>query len=181
MSYRREPVRSVFPLVALFLLAVGISACGGGSASSTSPAPAASVTALPGLTQADKKQDRAAYRAVQMRAINVYIADGTSPAERRKMGERIAAMPEVVAYHYVTEREALDRAAHMSKRWERVVETLTINPLPASFDILVRDVADVPVVAARFYDDPLVDNDPGTHTGVYARGGSSLLKASPSP
>jgi cell division protein FtsX len=97
------------------------------------------------------------------------------------MAERIAAMPEVVAYHYMSKREALERARRMFERAGRSLPPLAGNPLPASFDILLRSVADVPIVAARFYDDPLADNDPGTHNGVQARGGSTLLQASPSP
>jgi hypothetical protein len=38
--------------------------------------------------------------------------------------------------------------------------------LPASFEIVVKTRSDVLPVARRFFNDPLVDNDPGTHDGV---------------
>jgi hypothetical protein len=69
----------------------------------------------------------------------------------------------------------------MFERAGRPLPRMTVNPLSASFDILLRSTADVPIVAARFYDDPLVDNDPGTHNGVKARAGSVPPQASPSP
>ena len=49
-------------------------------------------------------------------------------------------------------------------------QNLPINPLPASWEIQVKDANQVDAVAAKFFDDPAVDNDPGTHNGVkYAR------------
>ena len=97
------------------------------------------------------------------------------------MAERIAAMPEVVAYHYVTKAEALKRFAAYSERIAKVTENLPINPLPASFEILVREGEDVTAVARRFYDDPLVFNDPGTHNGVTIGAKTPARSATASP
>jgi len=175
-------VRSLPLFVALLLVAAAVAACGdGGSASSPPPTPAGLVTALPGLAPADKKQDPVVYRAVQRRVLSVFIADGTTPDELRGMAVRIAEMPEVVAYQYVSKREALERAKRMLERARGSVPPMAGASFPASFDILLRSVADLPIVAARFYDDPLVDNDPGTHNGVLARGGSTLLLPLSSP
>ena len=69
---------------------------------------------------------------------------------------------------YISKDEALRR---FRKRFgERIVQNLPINPLPASYEIQVKDANQVDRVARQFFDDPAVDNDPGTHNGVkYAR------------
>jgi cell division protein FtsX len=134
---------------------------------------------LPGLSAGDRKQDPAAYRAAQDRVVEVFLKDGLSAADKLAMARRIAAMPEVEAYHFVSKAEALRRFGE--RFGKRIVANLPINPLPASFEILVREQTDVVTVAQRFYHDPMVDNAPGLHDGVQARGGSSLPKASPSP
>lgn len=152
-------------MAALFTL----SACAGqGSQSSAppSPRPAASVAVLPGLSAADRDQDPAGYKEAAARVINVYLDDRSSGAQRHALAKQIAAMPEVVAYHYVTKREALKRFAATSKRMAEVAKNIAVNPLPPSFEILVREGVDVKSVARRFYRDPAVDSDPGTHNGV---------------
>jgi hypothetical protein len=162
--------------VALFLAATS-AACGGTAASSRrSPTPAVSVSALPGLSEANRQQDPATYAATQDRLVSVFLDPLTTAAEARIIASRIAAMPEVAAYHYVTHREALERL----KSWAASPPTIAAYQLPASFDILVRSAADVRMVAERFYDDPLVDNDPGTHNGVRIGGGDNVPLPSPS-
>jgi len=154
-------------LLALVLAAAGgVIACNNRTIASRSPSPqpAPSVSVLPGLSAADLENDPRAYHETASRLVNVFIKDGTPGPKKQAMAQRIAAMPEVVAYHYVTKREALKRFA---KRFgERIVANLPINPLPASFEILVRDRALAVTVARRFFNDPIVDNDPHTHNGV---------------
>lgn len=94
------------------------------------------------------------------------------------MAAEIAAMSEVEAYHFVSKRETLDR--FRDRFAEKIVANLPFNPLPATFEILVRDRANVVPVARRFYDNPVVDNDPGTHNGV-KRAADELPTASPDP
>jgi hypothetical protein len=145
----------------------------------TSPRPAASVTALPGLTEQDRKADPAAYHETSLREVDVFIKDGTPRAKKQAMAERIAAMPEVEAYTFVTKAEAL---ARFTERFgQRITENLPVNPLPASFQFLVRETGDVARVASRFYDDPIVDNDPGTHNGVKRAADQLLESGAPSP
>ena len=160
-------------LVAAF--PVVLAGCGSSPESApASPGPAASVTALPGLSEQDHRADPAAFNETALREVDVFIKDGTPRAEKLAMAERIAAMPEVAAYTFVTKAEAL---ARFRKRFgEQITENLPVNPLPASFQILVREIGDVVRVANRFYNDPIVDNDPGTHDGV-KRAADPLLEA----
>jgi FtsX extracellular domain len=173
-------------LLALFGIAslLTLSACSrADSASTPSPSPrvAVSVTALPGLGAADRAQDPAAYNAAAKRVINVFLVDGTARRQRVALAGQIAAMPEVVAYHYVTKSEALKRFAATSKRMAELTKNLPVNPFPASFEILVREGVDVASVAQRFYDEPIVFNDPGTHNGVIVGAKSPVPESSPSP
>jgi hypothetical protein len=157
----------VLLLLGLLLLVAGSAvACGtSGSSSTASPRPAVSVSALPATADG-------------ARIINVFIKDGASAAEKLAMAHQIAQMPEVEAYHFMTKREALDSYA---KRSGLNAANLPVNPLPASFQIVVRDQADVAAVARRFYDNPIVFSDPGTHNGVQSSGGSPPGAASLSP
>jgi hypothetical protein len=148
----------------LLLVAVLGASCGSGDTSTApSPQPAVSVSVLPNVEPG--------------RVVVVFIRDHTSAAKKLAMAEKIAQMPEVEAYHFVSKREALE---HFAEKTDVNVSNLPVNPLPASFDIVVRDGVDVESVARRFYDDPIVANDPGTHNGVQI-GGTIPAGMSPSP
>jgi len=157
---RRPSTAFLVPgFVALVLGALG--GCGHTSATATpSPRPAVSLSALPGLAVADRAQDPDAYRAVQSRVVEVYVLPSARPAALHAMARRIAAMPEVVAYHFVNEREALERFFRQTGQQET-----SLAP-PPYFEILVRERSQLRAVTARFLHDRLVDNDPGTTDGV---------------
>lgn len=100
--------------------------------------------------------------------IEVFIKDGATDEQKATLEQRIQSIPEIKSYQYISKDEALRR---FRKRFgERIVQNLPINPLPASYEIQVKDANQVDRVARQFFDDPAVDNDPGTHNGVkYAR------------
>jgi cell division transport system permease protein len=84
---------------------------------------------------------------------------------------KIAAMPEVKNFTYVSQAQALQNLKNMlGKNADQIINNLQSNPLPASYKIFVKNPNDVDAVAARFFNDPNVDNDPGTTDGVsYAK------------
>lgn len=137
------------------------------------------MTALPGLTDDDSKADVAAYKETALRVVKVFIKDGTPRAKKEAMAARIAAMPEVEAYSFVSKAAALAR--FRERFGEKIVANLPVNPLPASFELLVRRRADVVRVAERCYHDPIVDNDPGTHNGIIRASNRRLKEGSPNP
>ncbi len=100
--------------------------------------------------------------------IEVFIKDDATDEQKTALEQRIQAIPEIKSYKYISKENALER---FRRRFgERIVQNLPINPLPASFEIQVNDANQVDMVAEQFFDDPAVDNDPGTHNGVkYAR------------
>jgi len=100
--------------------------------------------------------------------IEVFIKDEATPAQTLALERKIQGMDEVKSYKYISKEEALRR--FRERFGERIVANLPINPLPASYEIQVKDADRVDSVAQQFFDNPTVDNDPGTHNGVkYAR------------
>ena len=103
--------------------------------------------------------------------IEVFIRDNSSPAQVSALQHKIDVLKsqgQVKSYTYISKEQAL---AIFRKRFgERIVANLPINPLPASYQIQVQNTDNVDKVAAQFFNDPTVDNDPGTHNGVkYAK------------
>jgi len=100
--------------------------------------------------------------------IEVFIKDEATPEQTQALERRIKGMDDVKSYKYISKDEALRR--FRERFGERIVANLPINPLPASYEIQVKDADRVDSVAEAFFDDPVVDNDPGTHNGVkYAK------------
>jgi cell division protein FtsX len=123
------------------------------------------MTALPGynLFATKRSRDETAYR----RVIVVFIRNGTPSAAVAAMTRQIVAMPEIEAYHFATKREALAALRRqLGADANLILKNMKGNPLPASFQLLVRDRAEIADVARRFCDNPIVDNDPGTRNGV---------------
>ena len=103
--------------------------------------------------------------------IEVFIKDNSTPEQVTALQHKIdtlKAQGQVKSYTYISKEQAL---AIFRKRFgERIVANLPINPLPASYQIQVQNTDNVDKVAALFFNDPVVDNDPGTHNGVkYAK------------
>ena len=100
--------------------------------------------------------------------IEVFIKDSATPQQTQELERKIQAIAQVKSYKYISKDEALRR--FRERFGERIVANLPINPLPASYEIQVKNADQVDAVAGKFFDDPNVDNDPGTHNGVkYAK------------
>jgi cell division transport system permease protein len=100
--------------------------------------------------------------------IEVFIKDAATPEQTQALERKILAMKDVKSHKYISKEEALRR--FRERFGERIVANLPINPLPASYEIQVKDADQVDAVAQAFFSDPTVDNDPGTHNGVkYAK------------
>ena len=100
--------------------------------------------------------------------IEVFIKDDATPEQTQSLERKIQGMNDVKSYKYISKEEALAR--FRERFGERIISNLSINPLPASYEVQVKDADRVDSVAQQFFNDPTVDNDPGTHNGVrYAR------------
>ncbi len=110
--------------------------------------------------------------------VEVFIKNTASPDEINGLGDEIRAMPEVKDVGFISKDEALDRLRGSLKGHEDVLDALSGNPLPPSYEITLKDPQQIETVASRFFDNPIVDNTPGTHDGVKYGGETSerLLK-----
>jgi len=100
--------------------------------------------------------------------IEVFVKDEATPEQTQALERKIQGMNDVKSYKYISKEEALRR--FRERFGERIVANLPINPLPASYEVQVKNADRVDSVAQQFFNDPTVDNDPGTHNGVrYAR------------
>jgi cell division transport system permease protein len=87
------------------------------------------------------------------------------------LGAKIRSMPQVKSVTYISQAQALqDLKKMLGSNADQIVNNLETNPLPASYKIFVKDPGEVDQVARQFFNDPNVDNDPGTTDGVsYAK------------
>jgi cell division transport system permease protein len=100
--------------------------------------------------------------------IEVFVKDEATPEQTQALERKIQGMNDVKSYKYISKEEALRR--FRERFGERIIANLQINPLPASYEVQVKNADRVDSVAQQFFNDPTVDNDPGTHNGVrYAR------------
>ena len=104
--------------------------------------------------------------------IEVFIKDEVNgePTKLKQLEVKIRGMGEIrqETVKYISKDQALKRFEE--KFGATITQNLPLNPLPASYEIQVKDPDDVDKVASRFFDDPMVDNTPGTHDGVkYAK------------
>ncbi len=107
---------------------------------------------------------RAASGVTQKLEIEVFIKNAASQDEINKLGDEIRAMPEVRDMNFVSKDEAMNRLRDSMKGHEDVLQALSGNPLPASYEIFLKDTNQTQEVASRFYDNPAVDNSAITNT-----------------
>jgi len=91
--------------------------------------------------------------------ITVYLKNDPDPEPDQisAMQSEIAGWTEVKECIFVSKADALERMKEWFKDNPEVLDSLSGNPLPASFEIALADPQTVDVVAARFADNPIVD------------------------
>jgi cell division transport system permease protein len=89
--------------------------------------------------------------------ITVYLKDSATPTAVDAMQAQIVGWTEVKTSNYVSKDAALARLREEFKDHPEILDTLQYNPLPASFEISLKDPKKVDVVAARFSGNPIVD------------------------
>jgi cell division protein FtsX len=101
---------------------------------------------------------------VNRRKIEVFIKASATPTQISALEAKIKALPQVEIYAYISKDEALQQFT--KKYGTAITSQIGLNPMPASFEMLVRDPRTEQAVAERFFNDPIVDNSPGQHDGV---------------
>lgn len=156
---------SIAALILGSLLVILVLGCGGhpqGGAPSSSPTP----HLAPSVAASSLSPETSS--AFGSRIITVFLKNSATPKRRARLSAQIARMPEVQEFAFVSKNLAL---LQLKKQLGKNAATIFSelhgnNPLPASFRIVVKASSQVLQVAQRFYGNPLVDNDPGTHDGV---------------
>ncbi len=108
--------------------------------------------------------DRGATSLENRVMIEVFIKDDATPQEQKAFQQKVLAMSQVKEVNFVSKEEALDRFRETVGDY--ITKNLATNPLPASFEVYVKDADQVDAVAALFYDEPIVSHTPGTQDGV---------------
>ena len=91
--------------------------------------------------------------------ITVYLKTDPDPSQTQidALQTQILGWPEVKSSVFVTKQEALDRLKADFKNNPEILQGLTGNPLPASFEISLVDPTAVDKVATRFNSNAIVD------------------------
>ncbi len=91
--------------------------------------------------------------------ITVYLKNNPDPTESEvgAMQTEIMSWPEVKSSVFVSKQDALERLRQDFKDNPEILDGLTGNPLPASFEISLVDPQAVDKVAARFNGESIVD------------------------
>ena len=111
--------------------------------------------------------------------IEVFIKNGVSQDQIDQLGDQIRAMPEVKSVNFVNKDEALNRLRDSLKGHEDVLQALSGNPLPVSYEIFLKDQNKIDSVASRFYTNPIVDNDIGGHLNADLSAGATTIAVAP--
>jgi cell division transport system permease protein len=119
----------------------------------------------------DRNLDQGATSLKNRVLIEIFIRNNATPEEIKTLEAKIVAIPEVKSHTYISKDQALEEfKKKLGEDADQILANLPTNPLPASFRVYVNDADTVDQVAEKFFDDPTVDNSPGTHDGVrYAR------------
>jgi cell division transport system permease protein len=89
--------------------------------------------------------------------ITIFLKDSASAQEIDAMQKEIAGLPQVKDTKFVSKDEALRRLREDLKDHPEILQSLSGNPLPASFEISLKDPKTVDVVAKQFQGRPIVD------------------------
>ncbi len=93
--------------------------------------------------------------------LQVYLRDEIEPAQHARLKSRLEREPAVQSVAFVSKEEALTRLKAQLKGQAAVLEGLGNNPLPASFDVQLRQdpslLAELPVLVSRIEVEPGVE------------------------
>jgi cell division transport system permease protein len=89
--------------------------------------------------------------------ISVFLKDSATADEIEAMQTEIVSWPEVKESKFISKEDALERLKEDLKDHPEVLESLSGNPLPASFEVALEDPEAVEAVAERFKGRPFVD------------------------
>lgn len=89
--------------------------------------------------------------------ITIYLKDSATTDEIEAMRQEIVDQPEVKEVQFIDKDEALKRLKEDLKEHEELLQDLPSNPLPASFEVALKDPELAGTVSAKFEGRPIVE------------------------
>jgi len=89
--------------------------------------------------------------------ITIYLKDSATGDEIEAMRQEIVDLPEVKEVQFIDKDEALKRLKEDLKDHEELLKDLPSNPLPASFEVALKDPKLAGTVAVKFDGRPIVE------------------------
>ena len=127
--------------------------------SASPPQPAASATFIPGKTWVSTTTS-----VTEDRVAVAYVADSATEPQVRQLALRIASLPEVERYAFMTKEDAL---RFFTRRFGRSgLASVPANPLPRGFWLVLYDADQLTAVVAKLRDDPAIRRDGSPFSGV---------------
>jgi len=87
-------------------------------------------------------------------SIQIFLKDGTAPADVQTLQGNILRIPNVKGVSYVSKEEALKRFRERMKNTPELINQLRGNPLPASLEVALVDPREVKAVVTAIKKDP---------------------------
>ncbi len=87
-------------------------------------------------------------------SISIFMKDGAAPADVQALQGDMQKDPRVDSVSYVSKTQALERFKERTKNSPQLVEQLRGNPLPASFEVKLKDPRQVAAVVKTIKADP---------------------------
>ena len=153
----------------LVLAAFAFAAC----SSASTPQPASSVPFTAGKTFAESSAEVA-----EGRVLIAFVRDGATAAEIGHLAERIASLPEVERYAFMTKDECLE---FFRERYGQDPSPGPVLPLPAGFWLLLHAADEAAAVQQALDGDPAVQQSDTPFSGVkpvqefYSLGGRRVM------
>lgn len=89
--------------------------------------------------------------------ITIYLKDSATGDEIEALRQEIVDLPEVKEVQFIDKDEALKRLKEDLKEHEELLKDLPSNPLPASFEVALKDPELAGTVAVKFEGRPIVE------------------------
>ena len=89
--------------------------------------------------------------------ITIYLKDSATADEIEAMRQELVDQPDVKEVQFIDKDEALKRLKEDLKEHEELLQDLPSNPLPASFEVALKDPELAGAVAAKFEGRPIVE------------------------
>ncbi len=96
--------------------------------------------------------------------IKVFISDNATPEQVTALQQKIDSMPQIKKAVYISKDQALEAFRKMmGSQANEILSALPNNPLPADYDVYVKNSNQVESVAQQFVGNPAVDDN---HAGL---------------